>query len=117
MTDEPRHDYQASPGYAQEGDAEPGHAGEPWGAHPENAEEAHEEAIVVHPEPIRGPRTWPRIVGVLLLFVIFGGVWAWQNPASLQSSWRWLFPGSAPRDGAATEIGTLDARVARLEQA
>jgi len=57
------------------------------------------------------------VVGVLLLFVIFGGVWAWQNPASLQSSWRWLFPGSTGRDSAGTEIETLDARVARLEQA
>jgi hypothetical protein len=113
MTDEPRHDYQASPGYAQEGGAEPEQLGEPWGAHPE----AVEEAPAVHPEPVRGPRTWPRIVGVLLLFVIFGGVWAWQNPASLQSSWRWLFPGSTGRDSATTEIGALDARVARLEQA
>jgi hypothetical protein len=113
MTDEPRHDYQASPGYAQEGGAELEHSGEPWGANAETGE----EATAVHPEPARGPRTWPRVVGVLLLFVIFGGVWAWQNPASLQSSWRWLFPGSTGRESAATEIGTLDARVARLEQA
>src|ERR1700679_36437 len=104
MTDEPRHDYQAAPGYAQEGDAEPERPGEPWAAHPETGEEAAGEATAVHPEPVRGPRTWPRIVGVLLLFVIFGGVWAWQNPASLQSSWRWLFPGSTGRDSAGTEI-------------
>jgi hypothetical protein len=112
MTDEPRHDHQASPGYAQEGGAELEHSGEPWGGHPETG-----EATAVHPEHVRGPRTWPRIVGVLLLFVIFGGVWAWQNPSLLQSSLRWLFPGSTGRDSAATEIGTLDARVARLEQA
>src|ERR1700722_5209376 len=113
MTDEPRHDYQASPGYAQEG-GEPEHSGEPWGAHPETGEEVAAEATPVHPEPARGPRTWPRIVGVLLLFVIFGGVWAWQNPASLQSSWRWVFPASTGRDSSTTEIGTLDARVTRL---
>jgi hypothetical protein len=116
MTDEPRHDYHPSHGNTQEG-VEPEQPGEPWGAHPEAGEEAHAEATAVHPEPVRGPRTWPRIVGVLLLFVIFGGVWAWQNPASLQSSWRWLFPGSTGRDSTATEIGMLDARVARLEQA
>src|SRR5580658_2439 len=94
MTDEPRHDYQATPGYAQEGD---GSAAEPWGAHQESGEEP--AATAVHPEPVSGPRTWPRIVGVLLLFVIFGGVWSWQNPGLFQSALQWLRPG--PTAGAA----------------
>jgi hypothetical protein len=117
MTDEPRHDYQATPGYAQEGGAELAHTGEPWGAHQEAGEEPGQpEATATHPAPVRGPRMWPRIVGVLLLFVIVGGVWIWQNPGFVQSHMRWLLPGSTGRDSAATEINTLDARVVRLEQ-
>lgn len=114
MTDEPRHDYQAEPGNAQEGEAAP----EPWAAHPETGEEhGPTEAIATHPEAVRGPRIWPRIAGVLLLFVIVGGVWIWQNPAFVRSSLRWAWPGSAGKDNTATEVTTLEARVARLEQA
>ncbi len=117
MTDEPRHDYQATPGYAQEGGAEVAHTGEPWGGHPEAGEEpGHPDATAAHPAPVTGPRMWPRIVGVLLLFVIVGGVWIWQNPGFVQSRMGWLLPGSTGRDSTATEINTLDARVARLEQ-
>jgi hypothetical protein len=57
---------------------------------------------------------WPRIVGVLLLFVIVGGVWSVQNPGLFRSSMRWLWPG---RNADTAETGPLDARVARLEQA
>jgi hypothetical protein len=110
MTDEPKHDYQG-------GDASSAHSAEAWDANPAAGEEHQQtEAVAAHPEPVSGPRTWPRIVGVLLLFVIFGGVWAWQNPGLLQSSVRWLWPGSAARDSTATETNALDARVARLEQ-
>ena len=92
MTDEPRHDYQAAPGYAPEGDA----AAEPWGAHPETGEEQGQpDATAAHPEPVSRARIWPRIVGVLLLFVIVGGVWIWQNPGFVQSSLRWFLPNSA----------------------
>jgi len=113
MTDEPRHDYQAAPGYAPEGDA----AAEPWGAHPETGEEQGQpDATAAHPEPVSRARIWPRIVGVLLLFVIVGGVWIWQNPGFVQSSLRWFLPGLGGRDTTATEINMLDARVARLEQ-
>jgi hypothetical protein len=111
MTDEPRHDYQASPGYVQEGD---GSGAEPWGAHAETGEQP--DATAAHLEPVRGPRTWPRVVGVLLLFVIFGGVWTWQNPELVQSGLRWLRPGATGGGNEATETSALDARVARLEQ-
>jgi hypothetical protein len=117
MTDEPKHDYQASPGYPHQGGAELAHTGEPWGAHQEPGEEPGQtETTAAHPTPVRGPRMWPRIVGVLLLFVIVGGVWIWQNPGFVQSHVRWLLPGATVRDGAATESNTLDARVTRLEQ-
>ena len=113
MTNEPRHDYQGTPGHPQEAGAEIAPAGEPW----ETGEDpGHVQAASADPEPVRGPRIWPRIVGVLLLFVIAGGVWIWQNPGFVGSSLHWLLPGSAGRDSAATEINALDARVARLEQ-
>jgi hypothetical protein len=117
MTDEPRHDYQAATGYTQAGDASLAHPAEPWAAHAQPGETPEEaEAIAAHPVPVSGPRIWPRIVGVLLLFVIAGGVWIWQNPGFVQSSLRWMLPGSVGGDNAATEINALDARVARLEQ-
>ena len=117
MTNEPRHDYQAAPGYPQEGGAEIAHPEEPWGAHQETGEDpGPPHATPADPEPVRGPRIWPRIVGVLLLLVIVGAVWIWQKPGSVESSLHWLFPGSAGRDSAGTEINALDARVARLEQ-
>ena len=101
----------------QEGEAEAEQPAEPWGAHPEAGEEpAPTEAAASLRNPAAGPRIWPRIVGVLLLFVIVGGVWIWQNPGSVYWSLRSWFPGSAGPDGTAAEIRTLDARVARLEQ-
>jgi hypothetical protein len=117
MTNEPRHNYQPTPGYPHEGGAEIAHPEEPWEAHQETGEDpGAPHATPAEPEPVRGPRIWPRIVGVLLLFVIVGGVWVWQKPGSVESSLHWLFPGSAGRDGAANEVNALDARVARLEQ-
>jgi hypothetical protein len=53
---------------------------------------------------------------VLLLFVIVGAVWIWQNPGFVQASLRWVLPGSTSQDNVATEINALAARVARLEQ-
>ncbi len=90
MTDEPRHDYQDLPGHAAEGDTPPAHAEEVWAAHPETAE--HPDQADAKAEPVNGSRIWPRIIGVLLLFVIAGGVWSWQNPTFVQSSLRWLWP-------------------------
>ncbi len=117
MTDEPRHDHEATPGYAHEGD---GSEAEPWGAHPETGShpETGEEpdTAAAHPEPVSGPRIWPRVVGVLLLFVIFGGVWTWQNPNLVQSALQWLRPAPSGGGSAATEANALDARVTRLEQ-
>jgi hypothetical protein len=111
MTDEPRHDHEATPGYAHEGD---GSEAEPWVAHPETGEEP--DTAAAHPEPVSGPRIWPRVVGVLLLFVIFGGVWTWQNPNLVQSALQWLRPAPSGGGSAATEASALDARVTRLEQ-
>ncbi|MFI4983150.1 MAG: hypothetical protein ACHQIO_22595, partial [Nevskiales bacterium] len=76
MTDEPRQDYQAAQGYVQGDGAEVGHTAEPWGEHPQAGEEhGQTEPAAAHPEPAGAARMWPRIVGVLLLFVIVGGVW------------------------------------------
>ena len=113
MTDEPRHDYQTPPGYVREA-GEVAHTGEPWEAHQEAGEEPVQPEA--SPPPVSRPRMWPRIVGVLLLFVIVGGVWIWQNPGFVQSHMPWLFAGSASRETAPSETNTLDARVARLEQ-
>jgi hypothetical protein len=113
MTDEPRHEHQTPSGYAPEHDDPSAHAAEPWGAHPETVEEPVE---TVHPAPAAGSRIWPRVVGVLLLFVIVGGVWIWQNPGFVYMSMRWLMPGSAGPDSVTAEVRTLDARVTRLEQ-
>jgi hypothetical protein len=68
------------------------------------------------PAPERGPRVWPRVVGVGLLLVVVGAVWLWQNPGFIQHTMGSLFPGSAGRDADAGAIQALDARVARLEQ-
>jgi hypothetical protein len=117
MTDEPTHDHQASPGYVAGGDASLAQSAEPWGVHQETGEEPiATDATGARPQRVSGSRLWPRIVGVLLLFVIVGGVWVWQNPGFVQSSLRSWFPGSPAQSGEADEIRELDVRVGRLEQ-
>jgi hypothetical protein len=69
-------------------------------------EEMHE------PDTDRGPRMWPRVVGVLILLLGASGAWVWQNPGSLRS----LFPGLAGHDTEAAAIAALQDRVAQLEQ-
>lgn len=66
------------------------------------------------PEPYPRPRTWPRIVGVLILLVVAAGVFAWQEPDAVRSSLRWLFPGLTG-NGDAARVAALEARVTRLE--
>ena len=80
------------------------------------AEEPHTDEPHPEPEPVSGPRLWPRVVGVLILLIGAGGVWIWQNPGFVQSSMRSLFPGFAGHDTAAAEIKALADRVTRLEQ-
>ena len=125
MTDEPIQNTPASPGSAPGGEAAP------TGLPPESraarsltdrskteevpANEAH-PLPEPEPEPIRGPRVWPRVVGVLILLVGAGGAWVWQNPGFVQTSLRSLFPGSTGRDAEAASIQALETRVARLEQ-
>jgi hypothetical protein len=76
-----------------------------------------EEASADEPsaEPERGPRIWPRVVGVLILLIGVGGAWIWQNPGFVQNSLGSLFPGSVGNDTDAAAIKTLEARVTRLE--
>lgn len=62
------------------------------------------------PMPVAGPRLWPRVVGVLILVVGVGGVFAWQDPAAVSR-----LTGLSFGDGDAG-IKALDARLARLEQ-
>ena len=59
---------------------------------------------------------WPRVVGVLILLIVAGGAWIWQNPGFVQTSMRSLFPGTTGHDTEASEIKALDARLTRLEQ-
>ena len=67
----------------------------------------------IAPEHSRGPRIWPRVVGVLILLVGAGGAWIWQNPGFVQKS---LLPGLAGHEAEADRFKALDARLARLEQ-
>jgi hypothetical protein len=80
------------------------------------AQEPHTDEPHTEPDPVSGPRLWPRVVGVLILLIGAGGVWIWQNPGFVQSSMRSLFPGFAGHDTAAAEIKALADRVTRLEQ-
>jgi hypothetical protein len=117
MTDEPRNDHETPPGYAPGGEAWPEQHPEPWVAHPETGEEpVQPDATAFEPEPVRRPRIWPRIAGVLILFLVVGGVWVYLNPGFVESSLRSWFPGAAGQDNEAAQIRTLDDRVARLEQ-
>jgi hypothetical protein len=67
-------------------------------------------------EAERGPRVWPRVVGVGILLLAVAGAWVWQNPGFIQHTMGSLFPGSTSHDADAAAIQTLDARVTRLEQ-
>lgn len=64
----------------------------------------------------RGPRLWPRVVGVGILLLAAGGAWIWQNPGFIQRSTASLFPGFAGHDSDAAATQSLEARVTRLEQ-
>ena len=124
MTDEPKPDHQSGPTAA----ANPGAAGLP----PESraarsltdrakAGDPHIEEPRPEAEPDGGSRVWPRVAGVLILFLAAGGAWIWQNPGFVQNSLHTLFPGSgAPmatgHDGDAAAIRALEARVTQLEQ-
>src|SRR5580658_2401476 len=79
-------------------------------------EEIRPDGAPVYPEPERGPRIWPRVVGVLILLLGAGGAWVWQNPGWLQDTVGGLFPGTASHDTETARIDALEARVARLEQ-
>lgn len=108
MSDEPNYDPHAAHG----GDPAYQQAAEAWEAHPE----AGEQPPPPEPEPRRRARIWPRVVGVLLLFVVVGGVWIWQNPGFVQSRLRPWFPGPGGGSSEAQQIKALEVRVAQLEQ-
>ena len=59
------------------------------------AEEPPTDEPTPEPEIESGPRMWPRVVGVLLLLVVAGGVWVWQNPGFVENSVHAVFPGLA----------------------
>ncbi len=63
-------------------------------------------------EASTAPRSWPRILGVLILLLGAAVTWAWLNPASIQHVLASLLPATA--DPPAVEA--LQARVAALEQ-
>jgi hypothetical protein len=118
MTDEPTPNNQPVPAAAEGNASQPGLPPESRAARSltdrSKTEEPHTHESV--PEPVGGPRLWPRVVGVLILLIGAGGVWIWQNPGFVQSSMRSLFPGAAGRDTGAAEIKALETRVTRLEQ-
>ncbi len=78
------------------------------------ADEHEQSHAASHPD--RGPRIWPRVVGVLILILVVGGVWLWQNPSTARDAWASLFPGSAEQASNAAMLKALDTRVTRLEQ-
>src|ERR1700674_3976334 len=118
MTDEPTPTDQPVPAAAGGNAPQPGLPPESRAARSltdrSKAEEPHTHES--DPEPVSGPRLWPRVVGVLILLIGAGGVWIWQNPGFVQSSLRSLFPGTAGHDTGAAEIKALETRVTRLEQ-
>jgi hypothetical protein len=54
------------------------------------------------PEPERGPRVWPRVVGVLILLLGAAGAWIWQNPDFLRTTFGSLWPTPASQSNNAT---------------
>ena len=67
-------------------------------------------------EPGSRPRTWPRVVGVLILLLGAGGAWIWQNPDFIRGTMAPLWPWSGTQATGAASVKALEARVARLEQ-
>jgi hypothetical protein len=52
--------------------------------------------------PERGPRVWPRVVGVLILLLGAAGAWIWQNPDFLRTTFGSLWPSPASHSNNAT---------------
>jgi hypothetical protein len=118
MTDEPTPTDQPLPAATGGNASQPGLPPESRAARSLTDRSKAEEPLTQEPdpEPVSGPRLWPRVVGVLILLIGAGGVWIWQNPGFVQASMRSLFPGSAGHDTEAAEIKVLETRVTRLEQ-
>ena len=65
------------------------------------------------PRPERGPRLWPRVLGVAILLLGAGGVFVWQKPETVLGPLRGI-AGPAPVGG--DRLQGLEGRLARLEQ-
>jgi len=121
MTDEPTQHDRTGPGTTPDGGTSPERVPPESGAagiitDRRTPDEVPMNEIGAHPEPVSGPRLWPRIVGVVILLAGVSGAWVWQNPGFVQTSLGSLFPGSTGHGAEAASLAALEVRVARLEQ-